>query len=327
MLAPPLTGDSALRALESGPRSFKSQPYCLRAGALGEQVSSSLCASVSPLKQGVLCEDNIDYQKIPAWRLARGNYSIKSSYYYRCHCHHYRCPASPAVIPNTAGSVPAQFKVCAPQAQVSCHKACGASCPTGRVPPLREGTINRLPGHRAWPYSAFIHSQIFPGPQEPGEHRWQGGPPCWKPSPISSSRHRRPPEPQPAFWPTQCPLAPTAAGPASFAVLAIGPTHRVTFRPLLSLFSFNQDHPSSTNSPTFYSKYYSRPQNAFMSFLQEAYLPPPAHAAFDLSFIGCRLYTSGLGVDLTSSGDTSLPRQGAPAVCPHGPTTTTNTLN
>nr|XP_060466443.1 TBC1 domain family member 13 [Panthera onca] len=38
-----------------------------------------------------------------------------------------------------------------------------------------------------------------------------------------------------------------------------------------------------------------------------------AQAAFDLSFIGCRLYTSGLGVDLTSSGDTSLPRQGAPA--------------
>lgn len=60
-------------------------------------------------------------------------------------------------------------------------------------------------------------------------------------SPVPSSSPSQPPESEPAFWPAQCPLTLYSSQPglASFVVLEMSHEHRVTFRPLLSLFAFN----------------------------------------------------------------------------------------
>lgn len=115
-------------------------------------------------------------------------------------------------------------------------------------------------------------------------------------------------------------------------VLATGPKHRVTFRPLLSLFSFNWEHPNSVNYPTFYSKYDSHPQNTSTSLLQEASLPMhvTAHTTPEHPFTSYSPYSSyisGLSINIASSGKPSLTCQGAPTLCAHGPIGTTNTLN
>lgn len=293
----------ALGGRESGPPSFQAQPCCFRASELG-QVSSPLCALVSSLKQGALCEGNMEYVKSLAWHLVGGNCPRSSSYcynhdYHHCHHHHLLCLTCPG---------PQRSTICSCQLQAYAPQACGAHCPTGCGPPLMEDTINRLPGHWAQPSFTFIHFPIFPRQQEPREHHWQGGAPRWQPSPLSSSGYSRLPEPQPAFWPTWCPVAPTAAGLASFVVLATGPKHRVTFRPLLNLFSLNREHPNSTNYPTFYSEHYSHcPQNTSASLLREASPPThtPAHTTSEHPFASCSPYISGLSIDIASSG--SLP--------------------
>lgn len=93
----------------------------------------------------------MEYRKNLAWHPVRGNCSTKSNYYYNYDYHHHHhhllllphLPWSPTeqglLLPS---SRPVLLKPGSPAT-----RPVVPAVPTGCVPLLTEGTINRLPGH------------------------------------------------------------------------------------------------------------------------------------------------------------------------------------